>query len=272
MGKKIKAMEKTLKNIFRPITPKIIKKIYKFFRINLDDYILLPKASLTYATDDLYTFHNSDFMKEPLFKESYDLAKKVDDNHCLQKNDIPWRMHVLYWAGNLVKDIPGDFVDCGVNTGFCARSLMNYINFKKLNKKYYLLDTFTGLDRRYSTKKEMDAQYYFKYGEGEDMYERVKKVFSSFDVKIIKGPVPDTLPQVKSEKICFLHLDMNSAMPEVFALNYFWNKISKGGIVLFDDYVYGSDSYMKNMHDAWAKKHNVQILSLPTGQGLLVKS
>ena len=151
-------MEEVLKKLFRPITPKIVKKIYKFFRINLDDYILLPKKALTYATDDLYTFHNADFMKDPLFIKSYELAKKVDDKHCLKKNDIPWRMHVLYWAGNYAKNLPGDFVDCGVNTGFCARSLMHYIDFKKLDKKYYLLDTFTGLDRRYSTEEEMRAQ------------------------------------------------------------------------------------------------------------------
>lgn len=264
-------MKTAIKDILRPITPKIVKRIYKAFKINLDDYVLLPKAALTYATDDLYTLHNADFMKESLFKESYELAKKVDDKHCLKKNDIPWRMHVLYWAGNLVKDIPGDYADCGVNTGFCARSLMHYIGFEKLNKTYYLLDTFTGLDTRYSTEKEMDAQEYFKYGENEDMYDRVQQTFSGFNVEIIKGAVPDTLSQVSAANICFLHLDMNSSLPEVKALDYFWNKIPKGGVVLFDDYAYGSDSHMKDVHDAWAKEHGVEILSLPTGQGLLIK-
>lgn len=264
-------MKEAFKNIVGPIAPKFVKKIYKFFSIHLDDYILLPKAALTYATDDLYTFHNADFMKDPLFMESYELAKKVDDKHCLKKNDIPWRMHILYWAGNYAKNIPGDFIDCGVNTGFYARSLMRYMSFEKLDKKYYLLDTFTGLDRRYSTNDEMRAQDWFKYGEGEDMYERAQKTFSGFHVVIIKGAVPETLPLVTAKKICFLHLDMNSAMPEVKALEYFWNKISKGGIVLFDDYAYNGNHAMKKTHDAWAKNNGVEILSLPTGQGLLIK-
>lgn len=263
-------MNKHIKNILRPITPKIAKKAYNYFRIDLDDYYLLPKKDLTYATDQLYTFHNADFKKDPLFIESYKLARKVDNDHCLGKNDIPWRMHVLYWAGNHVKNIPGDFVDCGVNTGFCARSLMHYIAFKKLNKKYFLLDTFGGLDPRYSTEKEMEIHNTMHYDK-QDLYETVKKTFADFNVKIIKGTVPDTLHQINTDSICFLHLDMNAAMPEVLALDFLWNKISKGGIVLFDDYAYQGNHIMKETHDAWAKKHGVQILSLPTCQGLLIK-
>ncbi len=264
-------MKKTLKNIVRPITPKWVKKIYTFFSIDLDDYILLPKDRLTYATDDLYTFHNADFMKDPLFIESYELAKKVDAKHCLRKNDIPWRMHVLYWAGNYVKNIPGDFVDCGVNTGFCARSLMHYISFEKLDKKYFLLDTFGGLDPKYSTEKELEIHKTMHY-DTQDLHETVKKTFAGFNAEIIKGTVPETLPLVKTDALCFLHLDMNAALPEVSALDYFWPKISKGGVVLFDDYAYAGNHLMKETHDAWAKKHGVEILSLPTCQGLLIKS
>lgn len=261
----------TIKNIFRPLLPEFLKKIYRRLKTNLEDYVLLPRKALTYATDDLYTFHNADFMKDPLFAESYALAEKIDNKHCLFNNEIQWRMHVLYWLGNLVKGLEGDFVDCGVATGFCARSLMHYIGFEKLNKKYYLMDSFVGLNRVYSTPKEMKAQEYFKYGENENMEAFVRKVFKGLNVEIIRGFIPDTLQQVKPEKVAFLHLDMNAAYPEVEALDYFWPKISKGGVVLFDDYACGSCHHAKNTHDAWAQKHSVEILSLPTGQGLLIK-
>lgn len=264
-------MKETLKNIVRPITPRLVKKIYNYFRIDLDDYILLEKNRLTYATDELYTFHNADFMKDPLFIESYELAKKVDNKHCLKKNDIPWRMHVLYWAGTYAKNIPGDFVDCGVNTGFCARSLIHYISFEKLNKRYFLMDTFGGLDPKYSTEEEMKIHNTMHYDK-QDLYETVRKTFEGFNVEIIKGTVPDTLPLVKTNSICFLHLDMNAALPEVSALDFFWKKIPKGGVVLFDDYAYAGNHTMKETHDAWAKKNGMQILSLPTCQGLIIKN
>ncbi|HVB19871.1 MAG TPA: TylF/MycF/NovP-related O-methyltransferase [Candidatus Paceibacterota bacterium] len=264
-------MKEAAKNILRPITPNIVKKIYKSFSINLDNYTLLPKKDLTYATDQLYTFHNADFMKDPLFIESYNLAKRVDNKHCLAKNDIPWRMHVLYWAGTYAKNIPGDFVDCGVNTGFCARSLMHYIGFEKLDKKYFLMDTFGGLDPKYSTEEEMKIHKTMHYDQ-QDLYETVKKTFEGFNAEVIKGTVPETLPLVQTDAICFLHLDMNAALPEVSAIDFFWKKISKGGVILFDDYSYEGNHAMKEAHDTWAKKHGVQILSLPTGQGLIIKN
>jgi hypothetical protein len=118
----------------------------------------------------------------------------------------------------------------------------------------------------------MEADNWFKYKEKTDTYENAKKTFAGFNVEIIKGSVPDTLPQVHVKKICFLHLDMNAVIPEVMALDFFWEKISKGGVVLFDDYAYQGCHDHKEAHDAWAKKHNVEILSLPTGQGLLIKT
>lgn len=264
-------MNESIKKIVRPITPKLIKKIYKFFNTNLDDYVLLPKATLTYATDQLYTFHNADFTKDPLFIKSYELAKKIDSGHCLAKNDIRWRMHVLYWAGAYAKNLPGNFVDCGVNTGFCARSLMHYIKFETLNKKYFLLDTFKGLDPKYSTPSELKIHNTMHYDK-QDLYETVKETFREFNAEVIKGTVPETLSLVKTDSICFLHLDMNAALPEVSALDFFWPKISKGGVVLFDDYAYEGNQYMKETHDAWARKHGIQILSLPTCQGLIIKN
>ncbi len=263
-------MKNNFKNILRIMTPRPLKRLYKSLRINPDDYILLPKKDITYATDQLYTFHNADFMKEKRFAEAYALAKKVDDKHCLGKNDIPWRMHVLYWAGTIAKNIPGDFIDCGVNTGFCARSLIQYIDFNKTGKKYYLLDTFAGLDPKYSSEKELEIHKTMKYNQ-KDLYETVTNTFKNLNVEIIKGSVPDTLSKVKTETVAFLHLDMNSAIPEVSALDFFWNKISKGGIVLFDDYAYEGNHIMKATHDVWAKSHGVEILSLPTAQGLLIK-
>ena len=262
-------MHQQLKNILRPITPKIVKKIYKFFKINLDDYYLLPKKEITYATDRLYTFNNADFKKDILFQESYFLACKIDNGQLLCKNDIEWRMHVLYWAGTYAKNIPGDYVDCGVNTGFCARSLMHYIGFEKLDKKYFLLDTFSGLDPQYSTEKELHGNIF--YNTQKNLYEKVKQTFFGFNIKIIKGSVPKTLPQVNTPAVCFLHIDMNAVMPEIAALDFFWDKISKGGVILLDDYGFKEHLAQKETQDVWAKNHGVAILSLPTGQGLIIK-
>ena len=64
---------------------------------------------------------------------------------------------------------------------------------------------------------------------------------------------------------------MNAVMPEIAALDFFWDKISKGGVILLDDYGFKEHLAQKETQDVWAKNHGVAILSLPTGQGLIIK-
>jgi O-methyltransferase len=249
-----------------------IFKNIKNLTLDLNKYYLLPKKDITYAQDQLYTFNNADFMKDPKFLKSYNLGKKTETGNLLKDNDIHWRIHVLCWAASYAKHLPGDFVDCGVNTGIFARAVANYIDFQKLSKKYYLLDTFSGMDPKFSSKDEMARSRILGYGQNKNLYHKVKKMFSKYNVRIIKGSVPKSLSQVKTKSVCFLSIDMNSVKPEVSALNYFWPKMVKGGIIILDDYGYPGCLNQKRAHDAFAKSKNVEILSLPTCQGLIIKS
>lgn len=246
-------------------------KNIKNLLVNLSGYYLLPKNGITYAQDLLYTLNNADFMKNPKFIKSYRLGKKTETGNLLKDSDIHWRIHVLCWAAFHAKHLSGDFVDCGVNTGIFARAVINYIDFQKLNKKYYLLDTFNGMDPKFSSKYEMERNTKLGYGQNKDLYRQVKKTFSKYNVEIIKGSIPESLSQVKTKKVCFLSIDMNCVKPEIDALNYFWNKMTKGGIVILDDYGYPGCLDQKRAHDAFAKSKNVEILSLPTCQGLIIK-
>ena len=65
---------------------------------------------------------------------------------------------------------------------------------------------------------------------------------------------------------------MNSVKPEMSALEYFWQKIVSGGIIVLDDYGYPGCIEQKNAHDAFARAKGTMILSLPTSQGLIVKN
>jgi O-methyltransferase len=262
-------IKKYLKNIINKIGYDL-KKIDKEFH---NKYILLPKDGLTFSEDLLYTYHNADFTKDPLFIESYQLGKDTDTEGILLKDyDIRWRIHVLCWAAYHAIHLDGDFVDCGVNTGIFSRAIINFVDFNKTCKKYYLLDTFQGLDSAYSTHTEMLRNDMYGYANQFHLYEQVKETFKNFNVEIIKGSVPDTLPLVKSKKICFLSIDMNCVEPEIKALEFFWDKMVSGGIIMLDDYGYAnSTNDQKTAHDQFAKSHGVMVLSLPTCQGMIVK-
>ena len=184
--------------------------------------------------------------------------------------DIHWRAYVVCWAANKAKSLEGDFVECGVNKGRLSRAIMNYVNFKNLKKKFYLLDTFCGLSEKYISEQE--KKHGITPGGYEECYESVKETFKDFNnVEIIRGTVPDTLPYVKAEKVCFLSLDMNCATPEIAAAEFFWDKLVSGAVIVLDDYGWSDHIVQKHAFDHFASRKGVQVLSLPTGQGLIFK-
>jgi len=251
-----------LKKILKRIIPDRIRKF-----INRIRHFVIVDGPLSYKQDGLYTLHNCDFLKDKLFLEAYNLGKETNS---WKGADIHWRAHVVFWAASMAKNLDGDFVECGVNRGGYSRGIIHYIDFEKTNKKFYLLDTFCGLPGKYILPEEKEMGR--KPGGYKECYEIVKQTFKNFhNVEIIRGAIPDILPLVKAERVAYLSLDMNSAIPEIAAAEYFWEKMVKGGIVLLDDYSYSGYLPQKNAFDKFAKSRKVEILQLPTGQGIIIK-
>jgi O-methyltransferase len=259
-----------VRNFLKAIVPRVFVRMWQNRHLELTDYYLLPRKEITYHQDLLYTYHNSDFQQEPKFAEAYALAKELGGK-LLDNYDIQWRVHVLCWAAKHASKLAGDFVDCGVYTGFCTRAIIHYTDFEKLGKTYWLFDTFGGMDARYSTEYEMLRDKKLGYKESGNLYEQVKKTFTPFSAKLVKGPIPDTLAEATMSKISFLSVDMNSVQPEVAALEFFWDKLVSGGMIVLDDYGYPGCIEQKLAHDAFARSKGVEVLSLPTCQGLIIK-
>ncbi|WP_395052137.1 TylF/MycF/NovP-related O-methyltransferase [Flavobacterium sp.] len=223
---------------------------------------------ITYDTDSLTTSNNCDFIKEERFAKAYQTAL---DTKPWKGFTLQWRTYIVCWFADLVKNLEGDFVECGVNTGAYSRAVIDYIDFQKLDKTFYLLDTFDGFPIEQITLEEKKAGIAVYETHYEDVYEAVKKTFSQYNVKIIKGKVPETLSVCNATKIAYFSIDMNAVAPEIAAINYFWDKIVKGGVVVLDDYGFSLHTEQKYAFDEFAKQKNVSILSLPTGQGIIIK-
>jgi hypothetical protein len=191
---------------------------------------------------------------------------------------IYWRVHVALWAAHTASMLGGDFIECGVNAGIISSAIMEYLNWNTLEKKFYLFDTFSGIDPRFVTEEEkqkgkldLNKKIIESGGYATDV-DLVRKNFSQWkNVEIIKGAVPETLNQVKIEKIAFVHLDMNCAIPEYEATKHFWPQMVPGALLLLDDYAYFGYEPQKKALDQFAASENISILSLPTGQGLVIK-
>jgi hypothetical protein len=65
---------------------------------------------------------------------------------------------------------------------------------------------------------------------------------------------------------------MNCVGPEIAAIEYFWPRLVHGALVILDDYGWSAHIAQKLAMDDFAGKVGTKILSLPTGQGLIIKS
>jgi hypothetical protein len=246
-------------------------------RIALGLYWLARTAvPVVYAQDGLISVHSHAFMTDPAFIKAY--ARGVRAIGGVDAYQWHWRIHIGLWVAQMASRLEGDFVECGVNRGFLSSAIMDYLDWNSLDRDFYLLDTFAGLDERFvsdSDRKDgaltqnvekLRSGFYTGAADG------VRTNFAQWPrARIVEGAVPDTLDRVTSRQVAYLHIDMNCAAPEVAALAYFWERLVNGAPVLLDDYAYIGFASQRLAMDDFARAHGVTVCSLPTGQGLIIK-
>ena len=188
-----------------------------------------------------------------------------------QEQSLIWRVHTLAWAAKNALNVEGDFVECGVFKGFCSSVILKYLNFQNLPRQAYLYDTFEGLPEKTSTEQERRSWDYTEY-DPEAIYTGVREKFSSYkNVNIVRGIVPDSFAKAAPEKIAFLHIDMNSEKAEMLALEHLFDRVTPGGVIVFDDFGWTCNVNQMSAELAYMNQRGHQVLELPTGQGVVIK-
>src|ERR1051325_5092499 len=94
-----------------------------------------------YLQDGFFTVHNDHFRHSETFREAY--RRGLAASHGFDP-EFEWRVHIALWAASASLHVPGDFVECGVNAGFISSAIMQKLRWNTLDRKFYLIDTFSG--------------------------------------------------------------------------------------------------------------------------------
>jgi hypothetical protein len=149
-----------------------------------------------------------------------------------------------------------------------ALAILKYVSFNGSGRRFFLFDTFSGLVPELSSEQELRVTGGF-YG---DCFDEVVERFASYpEVVIVRGKVPASLTAAPLGDVAFVHLDLNAARPTRSAIDFFWPRLVPAGIILLDDYGWTDNAEQKATLDEFAAAENVEILCLPTGQGMLLK-
>jgi hypothetical protein len=181
-----------------------------------------------------------------------------------------WNLLAPLWAVQICRDVPGDFVELGVFKGHTTLFCADYVAFQEWPKTWWLYDTFEGIpeDQRAPGWDRLNARAY----EGAFSFEEVAERFIPFpNIRLVRGRVPEVLAEQSPKQIAFLHMDLNNAPAEIAALDALFDRVSVGGVVLFDDYCWANARAQHDAEKAWFEARGLSILPMATGQGLFVK-
>jgi O-methyltransferase len=218
------------------------------------------------------------FRDDATFREALRAAdSSTGQNQYESPDGIVWRYNTLIWAARACLALPGDYVECGVYRGDMTWMITRMVDVAAAGKTFYLYDTFAGFDPRYSSQADFpDAPHMYALADNEyrapDIESYVRARFRDKPrIVVTKGTVPDILRERAPDRVAFLHLDMNSPRAETGALEILFDRISTGGIIIFDDYGWRIFHKQKEAADAFMANRGQVILELPTGQGLMIK-
>ena len=240
----------------------IARELFKPFR-------KYTKEKISYMGDGITSSNNCDFLYTEKFKKAYARCCKSFGSSDI---NIQWRIHQAIWCASVTRPLKGDLIEFGVGKGLVMSSILEvYENWEHSNKKLFLVDTFSPYNIDPLNGQQNNNQSINPFYAGS--LNHVKSNFAAFkNVEFIMGFVPNVLSAVKVDKISLVHIDMNYFAPEIAALEFCWEKIVPGGIILLDDYAYKNHGEQYHAMNRLAKKLNFEILSTPTGQGIIIKS
>ena len=227
---------------------------------------IIDRGEASFMGDEFATTRYVAFMNDEKFKLVYENAYSLIDKesaHMYRETRSHWRSHIVIWAAKQAIKIDGDFVECGVHWGFLSKVICDYTNFEQFkNKKFYLVDNW-------GNPKEEIFDLKTKYNK--DILGKVKERFEKYpNVNFIRGNVPEILNEIPVKKIAYLSIDMNGHIAERATLERYYDIITPGGIIYFDDYGWGYPKLRKTV-DEFFKDKPETLLHFPSGNSIVVK-
>ena len=154
-----------------------------------------------------------------------------DTNFTKVLNELSWRHYIVFNSITLaIKNSSSDEIniaECGVCDGLTIFFALKTCEREKKSYKGYLYDAWQNLD-----DKKLRFQYSYL-----DL-EITKKNLNMFNKNLVynKGFIPKIFSTAKNPtNLDWLHIDLNSNEATQSSLDFFYEKLNKGGIILFDD-------------------------------------
>jgi len=223
-------------------------------------YLLAERLTALVYPTYVFSEYGRLFLDDERFRETFVAG---EDSGNLRSLD---RKYVLDQLVRLAVSAPGDTAECGVYRGLS--SLFVCQRTQGMEKCHHLFDSFEGL----SAPGPEDGDYWQR-GDLSAGTAGVRHVLADFDfVEFHEGWIPERFQDVSDRSFCFVHVDVDLYQPTRDALEFFYERLSPGGILLCDDYGFRSCPGATRAFEEVMATHPEPIIHLPTGQGFVIRA
>ena len=176
----------------------------------------------------------------------------------------------MWQALSQVSHLNGDIIEVGVWRGGSSAILGRRSIVENIDAKLWLCDTFTGV------VKSSDRDEYFMGGEVSDTSAKhvsdLMREVGINNYSIIEGIFPDeTGNLIETNSIRFCHIDVDTYLSAKDTVDWVWDKMSMGGIIIFDDYGHVQCNGITDYVDEQAKLSDRCVMHNHNGQAWLIK-
>ena len=167
--------------------------------------------------------------------------------HLFNSDNIQTLLSLKYFLKKTSK-VRGDVVEFGIGRGRSLIILSYLLSQLKIKKKIFAFDSFRGFGKIHKKDRSWrrpKAGHWSKSPNNKYKYNLnfIKQILkthlhpkSRHPIKFVSGFVEKSLPNFKKfKKISFIHCDVDLYLSHKIILETMWNKLSKNGIILFDD-------------------------------------
>lgn len=170
-----------------------------------------------------------------------------------------------------VRNVEGDSADIGVRFGTSSFFILCGIDAPA--RRHHMFDSFEGLSEPTPEDNAADKETSWQKGHllaEEEVTKNNLRMYAD-RCHYYKGWIPARFAEVKDRKFAFVHIDVDLYQPTRDTLEFFYQRVNPGGVIVCDDYgsalCYGA---RKAMDEFMADKPE-SLFQIPTGQALVVK-
>ena len=194
------------------------------------------------------------FLEAETYKTAENIYKSFEEFIFSSDKKILAKLVAKVEILKMTSNIPGDIVECGVfrGSGISAWLKLREICLPGSRKKVIGFDYFDSesLISKLSGNDKVQMEKFFKdrnESHDEGALDYVKGLinsagFNSNDYELIKGDIEETAQEYVKQRPGFrlsvLYIDLDIDKPTYSALSAFWDRLSVGGVVVFDEYGY----------------------------------